>query len=70
MDNQTTVIIADNSEDFSECLATLLREEGFQLVGIANDGETTIRMVADRKPHILNPSPCSRPSAPWSKSRQ
>ena len=53
MDNQTTVIIADNSEDFSECLATLLREEGFQPVGIANDGETTIRMVADRKPHIL-----------------
>ena len=53
MDNQTTVVIADNSEEFSESLAKLLRDEGFQVVGTANDGETAIRITTERKPQIL-----------------
>ena len=54
MDNQTTVIIADNTEEFCGSLTTLLqRTEGFQVVGTANDGEQAIRMVTERKPNIL-----------------
>ena len=54
MDNQTTVIIADNTEDFCTSLTSLLqRTEGFHVVGTANDGEQAIRMVTERKPNIL-----------------
>jgi len=54
MDNQTTVIIADNSEEFSGSLATLLqRNGGFQVLGTPSDGEAAIRMVTERKPDIL-----------------
>lgn len=53
MENQTTVVIADNSEDFSEGLAALLKEEGFQVVGTPSDGEAAIRTITDRKPQIL-----------------
>ena len=54
MDNHTTVIIADNSEEFCSSLATVLqRAEGFQVLGIANDGEQAIRMVTEKKPDIL-----------------
>ena len=53
MDNQTTVVIAYNSEEFSESLAKHLQEEGFQVVGLVNDGEAAIRTVTERKPQIL-----------------
>ena len=54
MDKQTTVIIADNSEEFSGSLATLLhRRDGYQVIGTATDGETAIRMVTDKTPDIL-----------------
>ena len=54
MDNQTTVMIADNTEEFCSSLATTLqRSEGFRIVGVANDGEQAIRMVGERKPQIL-----------------
>ena len=53
MDNQTTVVIADNSEEFSECLTKLLQEENFQVLGTVSDGEAAIRMVTERKPQIL-----------------
>lgn len=54
MDNQTTVIIADNTEEFCSSLsAALKRAGGFQVVGTANDGEQTIRMVTERKPDVL-----------------
>ena len=54
MDNQTTVIIADNTEEFCSALTSALqRSDGFQIVGTANDGEQAIRMVTERKPNIL-----------------
>jgi len=54
MDNCTTVMIADNAEEFCSGLsAALRRAEGFQVVAIVNDGEQAIRMVTERKPDIL-----------------
>ena len=54
MDNHTTVMIADNSEEFCSSLSALLqRTEGFRVLGTANDGEQAIRMVTERKPNML-----------------
>ena len=54
MEKHTTVIIADNSEEFCSALAAAVqRTEGFQVLGTANDGEQAIRMVTERKPNIL-----------------
>ena len=54
MDNRTTVIIADNTEEFCSSLtAYLQRANGFQILGTANDGEQAIRMVTERKPDVL-----------------
>ena len=52
--DKTTVIIADNTEEFCAGLsAALQRSEGFQVLGTANDGEQAIRMVTERKPQVL-----------------
>ena len=54
MDNHTTVIIADNSEDFCSSLTAALKHaEGFQVVATATDGEKAIRLVTDHKPDVL-----------------
>ncbi len=54
MDNLTSILIADNSEEFCSGLsAALQRSDGFQILGIANDGEQAIRMITERKPQIL-----------------
>jgi len=54
MDNQTTVMIADNTEEFcSSLMSVLQRSEGFQVVGTANDGEQAVRMIMETKPQIL-----------------
>ena len=54
MDNQTTVMIADNTEEFCSSLATTLqRSEGFRVVGTANDGEQAVRMILEKQPQIL-----------------
>ena len=54
MDNQTTVIIADNTEEFcSNLTAMIQRAEGFRVLGTVSDGEQAIRMVMERKPNIL-----------------
>ncbi|MBO5953701.1 MAG: sporulation transcription factor Spo0A [Oscillospiraceae bacterium] len=54
MDHLTTVIIADNTEEFCSSLSAALQQAGgFQVVGTANDGEQAIRMVTERKPDIL-----------------
>ena len=54
MDNHTTVIIADNTEEFCNSLtAALKRADGFQVLGTANDGEQAISMITERKPDIL-----------------
>ena len=54
MDNRTTVIIADNTEEFcSNLTAALNRADGFHVLGNVSDGEQAIRMVTERKPDIL-----------------
>ena len=54
MDNQTTVMIADNTEEFcSSLVTTLQRYEGFRVVGTANDGEQAVRMILEKQPRIL-----------------
>ena len=54
MDNVTNVIIADNTEEFCASLTgALQRAGGFQVLGTATDGEQALRMVTERKPHIL-----------------
>ena len=54
MDNQTTVMIADNAEEFCAGLtAALQRSEGFRVVGTANDGEQAVRMIMEKQPRIL-----------------
>ncbi len=54
MEKHTTVLIADNTEEFCSSLsAALKRSEGFEVLGIATDGEQAVRMVTERKPRIL-----------------
>ena len=54
MDHLTTVLIADNSEDFCGSLATALQQTGnYQIIGTAADGEQAIRLVSQLKPDIL-----------------
>ena len=54
MDKITTVFIADSTEEFCGSLsAALLRTDGFQVIGTANDGEQAIRMIMERRPDVL-----------------
>ena len=54
MDNHTTVIIADNSEEFCTLLTDhLKRAGGFQVIGTALDGEQAVRLITERKPKVL-----------------
>jgi len=54
MEKHTTVMIADNQEEFCAGLtAALQRAEGFHVKGTAYDGEQAVRMVMERKPDIL-----------------
>ena len=54
MEHATTVFIADSAEDFCTGLtAALQRSDSFQVVGTAQDGEQTVRMVSERRPEVL-----------------
>ena len=54
MEQQTTVLIADSSEDFCTGLASQLQHtEGFQIAGTAGDGEKAVAMILARKPQVL-----------------
>ena len=54
MDNKTTVIIADNSEEFCGSLtAALQRADGFQVLGTVSDGEQAVQMILEQQPDIL-----------------
>lgn len=54
MDDYTTVLIADSSEDFCENLSSALAHtEGFKVLGTAQDGEQAIQMIMDMEPDIL-----------------
>ena len=54
MDHSTTVLIADNAEEFSTALASVLQQTGgYHVVGTASDGEQAISMTVQLKPDIL-----------------
>jgi len=54
MDKHTSVIIADNSEEFCSSLTAALHQtSGFQVLDTASDGERAIALVSERKPDIL-----------------
>ena len=54
MEHATSIFIADSTEEFcSSLIAQLQRVGGFQIAGTANDGDTAIRMITERKPDIL-----------------
>ena len=54
MDHNTTVFIADNTEEFCKNLtAALQQRQGFQIVGTACDGEQALRAILERKPQVL-----------------
>ena len=54
MDNCTTVLIADNSEEFcAQLSAAIQRSQGFQVVGTVSDGEQAIRRVGELRPDLL-----------------
>ena len=54
MDNRTTIMIADNTEEFCMALtAALQRSEDFKVLCTAKDGEQAIKLVKEHKPDIL-----------------
>ncbi len=54
MDKRTSVLIADNSEEFCTTLtAALQRTERFAVAGIAGDGEQAMHLLEERRPDIL-----------------
>ena len=54
MDKRTSVLIADNSEEFCTALsAALQRTDRFTVAGIANDGEQAMALLDERRPDIL-----------------
>ena len=54
MDKITTVLIADNSEEFCSLLKSALQQsQGFGVVGTASDGEQVLCILAERKVDVL-----------------
>jgi len=54
MDKRTSVLIADNSEEFCTSLRSALqRTERFTVSGIAGDGEMAMKLLEERRPDIL-----------------
>ena len=54
MDHSTTVLIADNSEEFCAGLSASLQHSGrYRVVGTAADGEQAVRMTQQLRPDIL-----------------
>ena len=54
MEHPTTVIIADNSEEFCSALSEALQRTGrFEVAGTALDGEQALRVITERRPDVL-----------------
>ena len=53
MKEKTTVLIADDNQEFSQTLANYIQEqEDMEVIGIAKDGEEAIEMIANINPDI------------------
>ena len=54
MDHLTSVIIADNSEEFCAGLSAALQQAGgFRILGTASDGEQALQLIRQYKPQLL-----------------
>ena len=54
MDKRTSVLIADNSEEFCTSVsAALQRTDRFTILGTANDGEMAMKLLEEHRPDIL-----------------
>jgi len=47
------VLIADDEPFFAEALADMLTDEGFEVVGIAADGQEAVEAVRSLQPHVV-----------------
>ncbi len=54
MENRLNVLIADSNVEFSESLADALRQtDAYEIIGVANDGETASKLLTSRQPDIF-----------------
>lgn len=54
MPNKISVAIADDNVEFAEILKNFLNsKEDIEVVGLASDGEETLKLVTDTKPDVL-----------------
>ncbi len=53
MEKRTSVLIADGSEDFCAQLSGALQAGGYEVAGVATDGEAAIELVQNTKPEVL-----------------
>lgn len=53
MKEKTTILIADDNQDFSRTLANYIQEqEDLEVIGIAKDGEEAVEMIANVSPDV------------------
>ena len=53
METRTTVLIADGSEEFCTQLSRALQNGGYQVVGIATDGQSALDQILATEPEVL-----------------
>ena len=54
MDKSITILLADGNEDFAQQLkAAISGTEGYEVAGIASDGQQAVQMLAEQKPDVL-----------------
>ena len=53
MEKRTTVLIADGSEDFCAQLSAALQTGGYQVIGIATDGQSAMEQLKAAAPEVL-----------------
>jgi DNA-binding response OmpR family regulator len=50
--DQLRIVIADDETDAAAMLKRLLEVRGFQIVGVAHDGEAALASILREKPHV------------------
>ncbi len=54
MEKRITILLADGNEDFARQLRTAISgSEGYEVIGIAADGQQAVQMLAEQKPDVL-----------------
>ena len=53
MDKHTKVLVADGNESFCESLEDLLREQGYDVIGTACDGDRAAELLQGQMPDVL-----------------